>query len=55
MEANELMDILKNEYGITSGDELDDAISSLGALDITVFRCSVGTEVKEKRDRFSKD
>ena len=44
MEVLELMDILKNEYGITTEQELDKAIEELGGLDITAFQCELKEE-----------
>lgn len=55
MEAHELMDILKEEYGVTNEQELDKAIENLGGLDITVFQCNLDKERDGGDGRKSKD
>lgn len=51
--AAKLMEILKNEYGISSREELSAALERLGTLDIAVFCLKGNEEVKneEKRGR----
>lgn len=46
-----LMEILKNEYGISSRDELSAALKRLGTLDISVFCLKGSEEVKNEEKR----
>lgn len=49
--AAKLMEILKNEYGISSQSELSAALKRLGTLDISVFCLKGSDEVKNEEKR----
>lgn len=48
-ERKGILEILKNEYGITSDKELNQAIANLGFLDISVFCSDISSENGKKQ------
>ena len=46
--------ILKNDYGISSMEELNRAIAKLGALDISIFCSEISTKGSRRYDQEAK-